>query len=179
MRSDIYVFGIVLLELITGHRACDDTHGPEKHLDDWVIIHSYKLIILFFFWFSPGLITYHFLSLSWIIYIYTYSKHTRSHLFQVVHFLTSLPLKFMLCLLLYFAFLIYLYALERGRSWIMKNFLNWLAVANLWMCRCVGIVERNDNRLIIREYLLSNLLHNIQGILLHCLFCLHVLALHK
>lgn len=83
------------------------------------------------------------------------------------------------CLLLYFAFLIYLYALERGRSWIMKNFLNWLAVANLWMCRCVGIVERNDNRLIIREYLLSNLLHNIQGILLHCLFCLHVLALHK
>ncbi|KHN28550.1 hypothetical protein glysoja_021371 [Glycine soja] len=35
MRSDIYVFGIVLLELITGHRACDDTHGPEKHLDDW------------------------------------------------------------------------------------------------------------------------------------------------
>jgi serine/threonine-protein kinase PBS1 len=37
MRSDIYSFGVVLLELITGRRAYDDTREHDKHLVDWVI----------------------------------------------------------------------------------------------------------------------------------------------
>lgn len=36
MRSDIYSFGVVLLELITGRRAYDDTREHDKHLVDWV-----------------------------------------------------------------------------------------------------------------------------------------------
>ncbi|CAJ2672357.1 unnamed protein product [Trifolium pratense] len=35
MRSDIYSFGVVLLELITGRRAYDDTLEHDKHLVDW------------------------------------------------------------------------------------------------------------------------------------------------
>jgi serine/threonine-protein kinase PBS1 len=37
MRSDIYSFGVVLLELIAGRRAYDDTREHDKHLVDWVI----------------------------------------------------------------------------------------------------------------------------------------------
>ncbi|XP_039683327.1 probable serine/threonine-protein kinase PBL7 [Medicago truncatula] len=35
MRSDIYSFGVVLLELITGRRAYDETRAHDKHLVDW------------------------------------------------------------------------------------------------------------------------------------------------
>ncbi|KAL5058816.1 hypothetical protein RYX36_030420 [Vicia faba] len=35
MRSDIYSFGVVLLELITGRRAYDDTRVHDKHLVEW------------------------------------------------------------------------------------------------------------------------------------------------
>ncbi|KAK7311325.1 hypothetical protein RJT34_09386 [Clitoria ternatea] len=35
MKSDIYSFGVVLLELITGRRAYDEACGPERHLVDW------------------------------------------------------------------------------------------------------------------------------------------------
>jgi len=52
MRSDIYSFGVVLLELITGRRAYDETRAHDKHLVDWVI--TYMFII---FPFSPCLIT--------------------------------------------------------------------------------------------------------------------------
>ncbi|XP_061359768.1 probable serine/threonine-protein kinase PBL7 [Gastrolobium bilobum] len=35
MKSDIYSFGVLLLELITGRYAYDDTRDREKHLVDW------------------------------------------------------------------------------------------------------------------------------------------------
>ncbi|KAL1314591.1 hypothetical protein HN51_041403 [Arachis hypogaea] len=34
-RSDIYSFGVLLLELITGRRAYDENRGHDKHLVDW------------------------------------------------------------------------------------------------------------------------------------------------
>ncbi|KAM1014877.1 hypothetical protein ACFX1T_044638 [Malus domestica] len=34
-KSDIYSFGVVLLELITGHKAVDSSLGREKHLVEW------------------------------------------------------------------------------------------------------------------------------------------------
>jgi serine/threonine-protein kinase PBS1 len=37
MKSDIYSFGVVLLELITGRKALDDGHGHDRHLVEWVI----------------------------------------------------------------------------------------------------------------------------------------------
>ncbi|XP_044465483.1 probable serine/threonine-protein kinase PBL7 [Mangifera indica] len=36
MKSDIFSFGVVLLELITGHQAMDDSLGRERMLVDWV-----------------------------------------------------------------------------------------------------------------------------------------------
>ncbi|XP_062151682.1 probable serine/threonine-protein kinase PBL7 isoform X2 [Alnus glutinosa] len=35
MKSDIYSFGVVLLELITGRKALADGHGHDRHLVEW------------------------------------------------------------------------------------------------------------------------------------------------
>ncbi|EEF49395.1 probable serine/threonine-protein kinase PBL7 isoform X2 [Ricinus communis] len=37
MKTDIYSFGVVLLELITGHRAIDDINGRHMHLIHWAL----------------------------------------------------------------------------------------------------------------------------------------------
>lgn len=37
MKTDIYSYGILLLELITGHRAIDEVNGRQKHLTTWVM----------------------------------------------------------------------------------------------------------------------------------------------
>jgi len=36
-KSDIYSFGVVLLELLTGRKALDDNYGRDKQLVEWVI----------------------------------------------------------------------------------------------------------------------------------------------
>lgn len=37
IKTDIYSYGIVLLELITGHRALDEVNGHQEYLVNWVI----------------------------------------------------------------------------------------------------------------------------------------------
>lgn len=39
MKTDIYSFGIVLLELITGRRAVEEVNGRQKHLVNWVTLY--------------------------------------------------------------------------------------------------------------------------------------------
>lgn len=47
MKSDIYSFGVVFLELITGRKALDDTHsGTKGYLVDWVIYFCLLFVLI-------------------------------------------------------------------------------------------------------------------------------------
>jgi hypothetical protein len=54
VMSDTYSFGVVLLELITGKTAIDDSEGEERNLVYWVCF-LFPAIYLTFF---PSLIVY-------------------------------------------------------------------------------------------------------------------------
>lgn len=48
-KSDIFSFGVVLLELITGRKAVDAARGYEKYLVQWVILINNNHLNLFSF----------------------------------------------------------------------------------------------------------------------------------
>jgi serine/threonine-protein kinase PBS1 len=63
-KSDIYSFGVVLLELLTGHKAVDSNLGREKQLVEWVI----HYVCLLYAWLSKICSIYCFSSQLTILY---------------------------------------------------------------------------------------------------------------